>query len=66
MSHIDFHFGSVSTQGSEHTIDGNQSPMEMEMVFFDSAFSDHTAALASTNPDALATISQLFSVKALR
>lgn len=62
LSHIDFHFGSVSTQGSEHTIDGNQSPMEMEMVFFDSAFSDHTAALASTNPDALATISQLFSV----
>jgi len=62
LSHIDFHFGSTSTQGSEHTMDGSQSPMEMEMVFFDSAFSDHTAALASTNPDALATISQLFSV----
>jgi len=62
LSHIDFHFGSTSTQGSEHTMDGTQSPMEMEMVFFDSAFSDHTAALASTNPDALATISQLFSV----
>lgn len=62
LSHIDFHFGSTSTQGSEHTMDGTQSPMEMEMVFFDSAFSDHNAALASTNPDALATISQLFSV----
>jgi len=62
LSHIDFHFGSTSTQGSEHTMDGSQSPMEMEMVFFDSAFSDHIAALASTNPDALATISQLFSV----
>jgi len=62
LSHIDFHFGSSNTQGSEHKIDSKQYPMEMEMVFFDSAFADHTAALASTNEDALATISQLFEV----
>merc|ERR1719410_1663410 len=43
-------------------MDGDQSPMEMQMVFFRSDFDDHTAALASTDGDALATISQLFSV----
>jgi len=62
LSHIDFHFGSSNTQGSEHKIDSKQYPMEMEMVFFDSAFADHTAALASSDEDALATISQLFEV----
>lgn len=62
MSHIDFHFGSTNTKGSEHTMDGSQSPMEMQMVFFDSTFADHTDALASADPDAIATISQLFEV----
>ena len=62
MSHIDFHFGSADTKGSEHEMDGKQSPMEMQMVFFKSKFDDHNAALASTDKDALATISQLFSV----
>ena len=49
--------------GSEHTFDGTQLPMEMEMVFYDGTFADSAAARASTNPDALATISQLFTVK---
>jgi len=62
LSHIDFHFGSADTKGSEHEMDGKQSPMEMQMVFFKSKFDDHNAALASTDKDALATISQLFSV----
>jgi len=62
LSHIDFHFGSTNTKGSEHTMDGSQSPMEMQMVFFDSTFADHTDALASGDPDALATISQLFEI----
>merc|ERR1712117_198952 len=36
--------------------------MEMQMVFFDSTFADHTDALASGDADALATISQLFEI----
>merc|ERR1719232_1037882 len=64
LSHIDFHWGSDSTKGSEHTMDGVQDPMEMQMVFFDSDFPDHTEALNSGNPDALATISQLFEIDA--
>lgn len=62
LSHIDFHFGSTNTKGSEHTMDGSQSPMEMQMVFFRSDFADHAAALASTDADAIATISQLFEI----
>lgn len=64
LSHIDFHFGSVDTQGSEHQLDGTSSAMEMEMVFWDStAFSTSALAMASTtDTDALATISQLFNV----
>ena len=65
LSHIDFHFGSVSTQGSEHTLNGGQSPMEMEMVFYDQTFIDTATAMASTNADALATLSHLFSVSRL-
>jgi len=62
LSHIDFHFGSTNTKGSEHTMDGSQSPMEMQMVFFRSDFADNTAALNSGDGDALATISQLFEI----
>ena len=63
LSHVDFHFGSVNTQGSEHTMDGSMYAMEMEMVFYDGTFADNAAAAASTNADALVTISHLFSVK---
>jgi len=62
LSHIDFHFGSTNTKGSEHEMDGDQSPMEMQMVFFRSDFADQAAALASSDADALATISQLFEI----
>ena len=63
LSHINFHFGSTNTQGSEHTMDGSQSPMEMQMIFYDGTFQSIQDAQASTNPDALVGFSTLFEVK---
>ena len=62
LSHIDFHFGSGNTQGSEHSIDGTHSPMEMEMVFYDGTFKSMTEVQNSDNQDAIVTISFLFEV----
>ena len=62
MSHIDFHFGSGNAQGSEHSIDGVHSPMEMEMVFYDGTFKSMAEVQHSDNQDAIVTISFLFEV----
>ena len=62
MSHIDFHFGSGNAQGSEHSIDGVHSPMEMEMVFYDGTFKSMAEVQNSDNQDAIVTISFLFEV----
>ena len=62
LSHVDFHFGSVNSQGSEHSIDGAHSPMEMEVVFYDGAFKSPTEVQFSENKDAIVTISFLFEV----
>lgn len=62
LSHIDFHFGSVSTQGSEHTIDGTKYAMEMEMIFYDGSFASNADAIASSDADALVAISHFFTV----
>merc|ERR1739838_207120 len=60
FNHASFHFGSVATQGSEHTMDGTKYPMEMQLHFYDSQFKDEEAAEASTNADALAVVSVFF------
>jgi carbonic anhydrase len=57
-----FHFGSVSTQGSEHTIDAKKSPMELQLVHYDSSLLTPALAKASTNADALVVVSFLFEV----
>lgn len=62
FDHMDFHFGSTDTQGSEHTMDGTQYPMEIQLVFYDGQFSDIHVAGASANVDALATISYFVEV----
>ena len=62
FDHMDFHFGSVSTQGSEHQIDAAKSPMELHLVHYDGALLTETAAAASTNADALAIVTFLFEV----
>jgi len=62
LSHINFHFGSTDTKGSEHTMDGTQSPMEMQMIFYDGSFQSIKDARDSTNKDALVGVSKLFEI----
>ena len=62
MSHIDFHFGSVNSRGSEHSINGAQSPMEMEVVFYDGTFKSTSEVQYSENQDAIVAITFLFEV----
>lgn len=62
FSHIDFHFGGTDNEGSEHTINGDQSAMEMQMVFYDGSFMSNMDAEQSTDADALVAISHLFQV----
>ena len=59
---MSFHFGSVSTQGSEHTIDAAKSPMELQLVHYDNSLLTEAGAKASTNADALAVVTFLFEV----
>ena len=60
---MDFHFGSVNSQGSEHTMDGTASPMEIQLVFFNvEKFTDFQDAGQSSQVDALATISYMVEV----
>ena len=63
FSHIDFHFGSDSSQGSEHAVDGDHFPLEMALVFYDGQFKSMTEVRLSENSDALAVISFLFEVE---
>lgn len=62
FSHIDFHFGAIDTEGSEHMINGDQYAMEMQMVFYDGSFMSNMDAEQSTDPDALVSIAHLFKV----
>lgn len=62
FSHIDFHFGATDSEGSEHTINGDQYAMEMQMVFYDGSFMSNMDAEQSTDSDALVAISHLFNV----
>ena len=62
MSHIDFHWGSINTNGSEHTIEGMSYPLEMQLVFYDSTFNNVNEVKMSSNADALVAISQMFKV----
>ena len=66
MDHIDFHFGSVDSQGSEHKMDGVQSPGEIQLIFYDGdKFSSFADAHGATTPAAadLATVSYMMMVK---
>merc|ERR1712088_665128 len=62
FNHASFHFGSVDTKGSEHTMDGTQYPMEMQLHFYDSQFKDEEAAEGSSNAGALAVVSVFFQI----
>ena len=66
MDHIDFHFGSADSQGSEHKMDGVQSPGEIQLIFYDgdkfSSFKDAYDAATPASAD-LATVSYMMMVK---
>ena len=61
---MDFHFGSDDTMGSEHKMDGVQSPGEIYLIFYDGdKFTNFADAAASANADALATVSYMVMVR---
>ena len=67
MDHIDFHFGSADAQGSEHKMDGVQSPGEIQLIFYDgdkfSSFTEANDAATTTGSADLATVSYMMMVK---
>jgi len=57
FDHLEFKFD-LDTTGSEHTLDGKQYPMEIQLVFYDqSAHIDADAAGISSNADAVVALS---------
>ena len=44
-----WHWGSNSTQGSEHTYDGKRFPMEMHMVHYNDKYPNITEAMKQNN-----------------
>jgi len=60
--HIHFHWGSNSSQGSEHTVDGTSYPMEMHAVHYNKKYGDIGKAVASGNGDGLAVLGFLFDI----
>ena len=62
FSHIDFHFGSENSRGSEHSLDGEYSPLEMEIVFYDGHLQNMNDVQYSQEKDSITVISFLFEV----
>jgi len=62
---LHFHWGSKDTQGSEHTINGTEYPMELHMVHINSKYVDAEGNLDggyATNADGLAVLGFMFEV----
>ncbi|KAL8180345.1 UNVERIFIED_CONTAM: hypothetical protein K2H54_021348 [Gekko kuhli] len=55
-----FHWGDVNKNGSEHTIDGRQYPMELHLVHMNTKYK--TVNEAKGHPSGLAVLSFLFKV----
>jgi len=55
-----FHWGSDSTQGSEHTVDGAMYPLELHFVHYDPSYGSVNEALA--HGDGLAVIGVIFEI----
>ena len=62
LQQVQFHWGLSQKEGSEHTIDGNRFPMELQLVHLRTDFAElnDTATLESENP--WAVIGILFHV----
>jgi len=58
-----WHWGSVSTQGSEHTLDGKEYPAEVHLVHFNKKYNDISTAV--TMSDGLAVLGFFYEVSSL-
>ena len=59
MLQLHFHWGSDDSRGSEHTINGEEFPMEMHIVHKKVGL---TLEEALATPDGLAVVGQMFEV----
>lgn len=60
FSQLHFHWGANNLEGSEHTVDGAQQPLEMHVVFFKSCYLTQEAALKEK--DGIAVLAYFFRV----
>jgi carbonic anhydrase len=59
---IRFHWGTNSSHGSEHSLDGTFFPLEMQLIHRQSSFRTFEQAASSGEPNALAVIAVLFQL----
>lgn len=57
---LHWHWGSVSTQGSEHTVDGKEYPAEVHLVHWNTKYADVSEAVTKT--DGLAVLGFFYEV----
>merc|ERR1712117_647701 len=58
FDHLEFKFGTDDAKGSEHTLDGKQYPMEIQMVFYDqTTHKDAATAGGHANADSVCVLS---------
>jgi len=61
FDHAEIHWGPSDTMGSEHTVDGTASPLEIQLVHYDSTYANLQAATLQTvtQKDSVVVISVL-------
>jgi len=62
MSHMDWHWGSDDTHGSEHRIDGRAYPMELHLIYYREDFSDYYAAQMSELDNAIVVLAVMYEL----
>ncbi|XP_048729997.2 carbonic anhydrase-like [Ostrea edulis] len=60
VAQFHFHWGNDSTTGSEHTLNGQQYPMELHIVTYNSSYADLNTALPQS--DGLAVLGFFFQI----
>ncbi|CAL4069105.1 unnamed protein product, partial [Meganyctiphanes norvegica] len=60
FAQMHFHWGSESSLGSEHTIDGVRYPLELHIISYKSSYGGLAEAISQ--PDGLANIAVLFEI----
>jgi len=57
---LHWHWGSVNTQGSEHTLDGNHFPIELHVIHWNTKYNNFTEALGYS--DGLAVLGFFYEI----